>query len=62
MVSEGGTMIVVKSLNLLLLIVSLFGCANQLRGPARSESIAAKERNEQQKNSPLPTITYRPGG
>jgi hypothetical protein len=59
---KGGTMSVVKSLNLLLLIVSLFGCANQLGGPAMSESIAEKERNEQQKNSPLPTITYRPGG
>jgi hypothetical protein len=49
-------------ISLLLLLVPLFGCANQFQRPNTSQTIAEKEREEQQQKTPMPTITYRPGG
>jgi hypothetical protein len=54
-------MTLAKAISLLLVLVSFFGCASQLQRPNTSQTIAEKEREEQQK-TPMPTITYRPGG
>lgn len=50
------------SASLLLVAVWLFGCASQAQAPNTSQTIAEKEREEQQQKTPMPTITYRPGG
>jgi len=57
-----GTMTIAKAISLLLVLVSFFGCASQLQRPNTSQTIAEKEREEQQQKTPMPTITYRPGG
>ncbi len=58
----GGTMTIAKAISLLLVHVSLFGCASQLQRPNASQTIAEKGDEEQQQKSRMPTITYRPGG
>ena len=61
--SHGGrTMTRAKAISLLLVLVSLFGCASQLQRPSTSQTIAEKGDEEQQQKSRMPTITYRPGG
>ncbi len=57
-------MTIAKAISLLLVLVSLFGCASQLQRPSTSPSqtIAEKGDEEQQQKSRMPTITYRPGG
>jgi hypothetical protein len=55
-------MTLAKAISLLLVLVSFFGCANQFQRPNTSQTIAEKEREEQQQKTPMPTITYRPGG
>ena len=55
-------MTIVKQISLLLLLVPLFGCANQLQRPDTSQTIAEKEQQEQKKETEPPTFTYRPGG
>ena len=55
-------MTIVKAIGLLLVLVSLFGCATQLQRSNTSQPIAEKENEEQQQKSRMPTITYRPGG
>jgi hypothetical protein len=51
-----------KAISLLLVLLSLFGCASQLQRPNTSQTIAEKEGKEQQQKSRMPTITYRLGG
>ena len=53
---------IAKKISLLLLLVPLFGCANQLQRPNPSQTIAEKEPQEQKKETEPPTFTYRPGG
>jgi hypothetical protein len=55
-------MTIAKAISLLLVLVSLFGCASQLQRPNTSQTIAEKGDEEQQQKSRMPTITYRPGG
>jgi hypothetical protein len=55
-------MTIAKAISLLLVLVSLFGCASQLQRPKTSQTIAEKGGEEQQQKSRMPTITYRPGG
>jgi len=55
-------MTLAKATSLVLILVSSFGCASQLQRPNTSQTIAEKEREEQQQKTPMPTITYRPGG
>jgi hypothetical protein len=51
-------------ISLLLLLVLLFGCAGELRRPETAASgearAAEKERQEEKKDSAMPTFTYRP--
>ena len=49
-------------ISLLLILVPLFGCANQVQRTQTSQTIAEKEREEQQPKPAMPTFTYRPGG
>jgi hypothetical protein len=51
-----------KAIGLLLVLLALLGCASQLQRSNTSPTIPEKEDEEQQQKSPLPTITYRPGG
>jgi hypothetical protein len=46
---------------LLLLVVHLVGCAGHLPRDETSQTSAEKERQEQKKESAMPTFTYRPG-
>jgi hypothetical protein len=55
-------MILAKAITLLLVLVSLLGCASQIQRSNTSQIIAEKQGEEQQQKSPMPTITYRPGG
>jgi hypothetical protein len=55
-------MTLAKAISLLLVLVSFLGCSSQLQRPNTSQTIAEKEREEQQQKTPMPTITYRPGG
>jgi hypothetical protein len=45
---------------LLLIVVHALGCANSLPHH-ESQTSAEKERQEQKKESAMPTFTYRPG-
>ena len=46
-------------ITLLVMLVSLLGCANQM--VQTSQPVAEKTPEEQPKKPALPTITYRPG-
>jgi hypothetical protein len=46
---------------LLLLVVQALGCAINLPHHEASQTSAEKERQEQKKESVMPTFTYRPG-
>jgi hypothetical protein len=46
---------------LLLLVVHALGCAGRLPHHEASQTPAEKERQEQKKDSAMPTFTYRPG-
>jgi hypothetical protein len=46
---------------LLLLLVHAFGCASSFPHHEGSQTPAEKERQEQKKDSAVPTFTYRPG-
>jgi len=46
---------------LLLLVVQALGCAINLPHHETSQTSAEKERQEQKKESAMPTFTYRPG-
>jgi hypothetical protein len=47
---------------LLLVVVHVLGCADRLPHHEASQTPAEKERQEQKKDSAMPTFTYRPGG
>jgi hypothetical protein len=46
---------------LFLLVVHAFGCASGLERRESSQTSTEKERQEQKKDSAMPTFTYRPG-
>ena len=49
-------------ISLLLMLVSLLGCASQIQPEQTSQPVAEKVPQEQQPKKPaFPTITYRPG-
>jgi hypothetical protein len=50
-----------KAMTLLLLLVSLLGCASEIQRSNTSGIVAEKQAEEQQQKSPMPIITYRPG-
>ena len=54
-------MTVVRRISLLLLLVSLLGCASQIQPAQTSQPVAEKAQEEQSKKPAIPTFTYRPG-
>jgi hypothetical protein len=54
-------MTVVRRISLLLMVVSLPGCASQIQHPQASQPVAEKAQEEQPKKPAMPTFTYRPG-
>jgi hypothetical protein len=54
-------MTLAKAMTLLLLFVSLLGCASEIQRSNTSGSVAEKQGEEEQRKSPMPIITYRPG-
>jgi hypothetical protein len=50
-----------KTMTLFLLLVSLVGCASEIQRSSTSGTVSEKQGEAQQKKSPLPIITYRPG-
>ena len=54
-------MTLAKAMTLLLLLVSLLGCASEFQRSNTSGIVAEKQDEEQKQKSPMPTITYRPG-
>jgi hypothetical protein len=51
-------MTVVRSISLLLMLVSLLACASQIQRAQTPQPVAEQE---QPKKPAMPTITYRPG-
>jgi hypothetical protein len=55
-------MSVALRISLLVMLVSLFGCASQIQPPPTSQPVAEKVQQEQEPRKPaFPTFTYRPG-
>lgn len=54
-------MTLAEAMTLLLLLVSLLGCASEIQRSNTSAIVAEKQGEEQQQKSPMPIITYRPG-
>jgi hypothetical protein len=55
-------MTVARRISLLLMLVSLLGCASQIQPGQTSQPVAEKPQEEQQpKKTAIPTFTYRPG-
>ena len=54
-------MIVARRIILLLMLVSLLGCASQIQRAQTSLPRAEKVQEEQPKKPAMPTFTYRPG-
>jgi hypothetical protein len=54
-------MTLAEAMTLLLLLVSLLGCASEIQRSNTSGIVAEKQGEEQQQKSPMPIITYRPG-
>ena len=55
-------MTVAQRISLLLMLVSLLGCASQIQPVQTSEPVTEKTQEEQQpKKTAIPTFTYRPG-
>ena len=50
-----------RRISLLLMLVSLLGCASQIQRAQTSQSVAEKAQEEQLKKPAMPTFTYRPG-
>jgi hypothetical protein len=49
-------------ISLLVMLVSLLGCASQIQRAQAPQPVAEKEQEEQQpKKTAIPTFTYRPG-
>jgi hypothetical protein len=59
---DGGlTMTPGKTIGLLLILLSLLGCAGQIESQKAPQTTADKEQ-QQKKETAHPTFTYRPGG
>jgi hypothetical protein len=58
----GETMTLVKAVTLLLLLLSLLGCASEIQRSNTSGIVTEKQGEEQQQKSPMPIFTYRPEG
>ena len=54
-------MIVARRISLLLMLVSLLGCASQIQRAQTSQPVVEKVQEEQPKKMAIPTFTYRPG-
>ena len=54
-------MIVARRISLLLMLVSLLGCASQIQRAQTSQPDAEKVQEEQPKKPAMPTFTHRPG-
>jgi hypothetical protein len=55
-------MTVARRISLLLMLVSLLGCASQIQPAQTSQPGAEKVQQEEQPKKPaMPTFTYRPG-
>jgi hypothetical protein len=48
-------------ISLLLMLVSVLGCASQIERVQTSQPVAEKTQEEQPKKPAMPTFTYRPG-
>jgi hypothetical protein len=48
-------------ISLLLMLVSVLGCASQIERVQTSQPDAEKTQEEQPKKPAMPTFTYRPG-
>ncbi len=60
---KGGATTVARRISLLLMLVSLLGCASQIQPAQTSQPGAEKVQQEEQPKKPaMPTFTYRPGG
>jgi len=51
-----------KAVTLLLLLLTLLGCASEIQHSNTSGRVADKQGEEQKQKPPMPIITYRPGG
>jgi hypothetical protein len=51
-----------EAFTLLLLLLTLLSCASEIQHSNRSGRVAEKQGEEQKQKSPMPIITYRPGG
>ena len=51
-----------KAVTLLLLLLTLLGCASEIQHSNTSGRVAEKQGEEQKQKPPMPIITYRPGG
>jgi hypothetical protein len=54
-------MTVARRIILLLMLVSLLGCASQIQRAQTSQPGTEKVQEEQSKKTAMPTFTYRPG-
>jgi hypothetical protein len=55
-------MTVAQRISLLLMLVSLLGCASQIQHAQTPQPVAENGQEEQQpKKTVIPTLTYRPG-
>jgi hypothetical protein len=54
-------MTIAQRISLLLMLVSLLGCASQIQRVKTSQPVAEKMQEEQAKKPAMPTFTYRPG-
>ena len=59
--TDGGCDMILAKIILLLLVVHALGCAGRLSRHEESQTSADEERQEQKKESAMPTFTYRPG-
>jgi hypothetical protein len=57
----GGAMTVARRISLLLMLVSVLGCASQIQPAQTSQPGAEKGQQDQPKKTAIPTFTYRPG-
>ena len=54
-------MTIAQRISLLLMLVSLLGCASQIQRVQTSQPVTEKGQEEQPKKTAIPTFTYRPG-
>jgi hypothetical protein len=59
-VTSGGAVMTLR-ISLLLMLVSVLGCASQIERVQTTQPTTEQTQEEQAKKPALPTITYRPG-